>query len=71
MSYDKASTPQVGSRHGYVVIDQADEVDVTSYDSFPASDPPSWIATGTSSPQAQERSGHDSPHISPADTQAR
>lgn len=71
MSYDEASTPRVSSRRGYAVIDQADEVDVTSYDSFPASDPPSWIATGTTLPRGQEPRGHDSPHISPADTQAR
>lgn len=42
------------TRRGYIVIDQADLVDVTSYDSFPASDPPSWIATGIGSPHEDE-----------------
>ena len=42
------------ARRGYTVIDKADLVDVTSYDSFPASDPPSWIATGIGSPHPDE-----------------
>jgi len=42
------------TRRGYGVIDQADLVDVTSYDSFPASDPPSWIATGIGSPHSED-----------------
>ena len=45
MSEESSSTPAPTQR-GYVVIDEADRVDVTSYDSFPASDPPSWVATG-------------------------
>jgi hypothetical protein len=49
MTYE-SSTTHVRTRLGYVIIDQADRVDVTSYDSFPASDPPSWIATGIGSP---------------------
>lgn len=51
---DGTSTTQPRARRGYAVIDQADQVDVTSYDSFPASDPPSWIATGIGSPHDEE-----------------
>jgi hypothetical protein len=46
------STTQRPARRDYAVIDQGDRVDVTSYDSFPASDPPSWIETGIGSPHA-------------------
>ena len=57
---DETSTTPARGRRGYAVIDQADQVDVTSYDSFPASDPPSWIATGIGSPHLQEAAGQDS-----------
>jgi hypothetical protein len=57
---DETSQTQARARRGYAVIDQADEVDVTSYDSFPASDPPSWIATGIGSPHLQELANNDS-----------
>ena len=53
---DEPSPIQDRARRGYVVIDRADLVDVTSYDSFPASDPPAWIATGIGSPQVEELS---------------
>ena len=62
---DAPSTAQDRARRGYAVIDQADPVDVTSYDSFPASDPPAWIATGIGSPHAQESSGRDAPRTAP------
>jgi hypothetical protein len=52
-------TSRTQARRGYAVIDQADEVDVTSYDSFPASDPPSWIATGIGSPHLEELAADD------------
>lgn len=48
------STTQRSARPDYTVIDQNDRVDVTSYDSFPASDPPSWIETGIGSPHTDE-----------------
>ena len=57
---DETSQTQARARRGYAVIDQADEVDVTSYDSFPASDPPSWIATGIGSPHLQDLADNDS-----------
>lgn len=57
---DDTSQTQARARRGYAVIDQADEVDVTSYDSFPASDPPSWIATGIGSPHLQDLADNDS-----------
>ena len=50
---ERPSTIPVSGMRGYAVIDQSDQVDVTSYDSFPASDPPAWIATGISSPHAE------------------
>ena len=62
---DKSSTTQRTARRGYAVIDQADRVDVTSYDSFPASDPPSWIATGIGPSYQEESAGHDSTRTSP------
>ena len=68
MSDDDESARAGRARRGYVVIDQADEIDVTSYDSFPASDPPSWIATGIGSPHAQEPNGRDPPLVPPADS---
>jgi hypothetical protein len=70
MTADDASTPQVSTRRGYVVIDQTDEVDVTSYDSFPASDPPSWIATGIGTPHGPEPDGRDSGGVPPVDARA-
>jgi hypothetical protein len=57
---DQPSTTQRTARRGYAVIDQADRVDVTSYDSFPASDPPSWIATGAGPPYQGEADRPDS-----------
>lgn len=62
---DETSTTQDRGRRGYAVIDREDRVDVTSYDSFPASDPPSWIATGIGSPHLQESAGHDSTRAPP------
>jgi hypothetical protein len=56
---DETSRTEARARRGYAVIDQADEVDVTSYDSFPASDPPSWIATGIGSPHLEELAADD------------
>ena len=56
---DEPSTTQSPARRGYAVINQADPVDVTSYDSFPASDPPAWIATGIGSPHEPESEGRD------------
>src|SRR5688572_28342162 len=53
------------TRRGYGVIDQAALVDVTSYDSFPASDPPSWIATGIGSPHLDESADNDSTRAPP------
>ena len=58
---DESSIPQDRTRRGYVVIDRDDEVDVTSYDSFPASDPPSWIATGTGALKADDTRRPDVP----------
>ena len=55
---DETSTAQSRARRGYAVINRADPVDVTSYDSFPASDPPAWIATGIGSPHV-ESEGRD------------
>ena len=34
------------------MIDEADRVDVASFDSFPASDAPAWIASGIASRHA-------------------
>lgn len=69
---DKMSeqTPRTLGRapRGYAAIDADDQVDVTSYDSFPASDPPSWIATGIGSPQPEQSSGRrvvPDPRVSP------
>jgi hypothetical protein len=53
MRYDLTSGQAASGIRGYAAIDQSDQVDVTSYDSFPASDPPAWIATGISSPHAE------------------
>lgn len=57
---NESSQARLRARRGYAVIDQADEVDVTSYDSFPASDPPSWIRTGIGSPHLPEPAADDS-----------
>ena len=35
-----------------VMIDEADRVDVASFDSFPASDAPAWIASGIRAQQS-------------------
>lgn len=56
---DETSQTEIRARRGYAVIDRADQVDVTSYDSFPASDPPSWIATGIGSTHLQELAESD------------
>jgi hypothetical protein len=61
---DETSMSQ-GRARGYTVINQADPVDVTSYDSFPASDPPAWIATGIGSPDASEPAGRDATRAPP------
>jgi hypothetical protein len=63
---DEASQKQVRVRRSYAVIDRADPVDVTSYDSFPASDPPSWIATGFGSPHPEKSADHDSTRAPPS-----
>jgi len=34
------------------MIDEADRVDVASFDSFPASDAPAWIASGIRAQQS-------------------
>jgi hypothetical protein len=47
--HNDTATAQGQARGGYAGINEADPVDVTSYDSFPASDPPSWIPTGIGS----------------------
>jgi hypothetical protein len=49
-----ASTTGGRALRASTVIDYQDRVDVTSYDSFPASDPPSWIETGIGAPHADE-----------------
>jgi hypothetical protein len=46
MSFDQAS------------IDQADPVDVASFDSFPASDAPAWITNGIGSPRTHHSVSH-------------
>lgn len=63
---DETSQAQVRARRGDAVIDRADQVDVTSYDSFPASDPPSWIPSGVASPHLQESARHDASPPPPA-----
>lgn len=63
---EELSTAEERARRGYAVINQADPVDVTSYDSFPASDPPAWIATGIGSAHAPEQAGRDATRAPPA-----
>ena len=67
---DEPSQTQARARRGYAVIDQADEVDVTSYDSFPASDPPSWIATGIGSPHEDESPDQIATRVPPVSSDA-
>ncbi|MEP7347198.1 MAG: hypothetical protein ABI877_18145 [Gemmatimonadaceae bacterium] len=62
---DKPSTAQSRAHRSYTVINQSDPVDVTSYDSFPASDPPSWIATGVGSPHSAEPEVRDATRAPP------
>ena len=50
VSFDARCTPRND------LLEITSVLDVTSYDSFPASDPPSWIATGIGSPQPDQSS---------------